>query len=44
MVLDNPTDYDETVEGKSTIFTMEIKPGSTAYRYDVLIVKNPGDP
>jgi hypothetical protein len=39
-----PNDYDGKVNGKTTIYRMSIVPGSTAYRYDVLIVKNPDDP
>lgn len=44
LVLEKPTDYDKTISGKTTIFKMSVNPGSTAYRYDVLIVKNPEDP
>lgn len=43
LALGIPTDYNGTVPGKSTIFTLNIKPGSIAYRYDVEIVKAPND-
>lgn len=35
------TDYVGKVEGVSTIFAIQVKPNSVAYRYDVQIMKIP---
>lgn len=39
--LSTPDDYDGTSTGKSTIYPIRIVPGSTAYRYDVTIIRDP---